>query len=51
LKDIAERFGIVEVGPYLFMGHDPGAPSLYVMLQFNSVIQSLLIWCRQQNIS
>ena len=33
------------------MGHCPGPPSLvapiYAMLQFNSVIQSLLIWLRQ----
>ena len=33
------------------MGHCPGPPSLvapiYAMLQFNSVIHSLLIWLRQ----
>jgi hypothetical protein len=43
LKRLSERFGIVEVGPYLYMGHDPGTPNLYAMLQFNSVIQSVIL--------
>jgi hypothetical protein len=37
-----------------YMGHCPGPPSLvtpiYAMLQFNSVIQSLLIWLRQPHL-
>ena len=36
------------------MGHGPGTPCLgdpkYAMLQFNSVIQSLLFWLRQSNV-